>query len=118
MANHDAVDVGISSWTAERSEEEVEDVMRAAGVAVGKPQRSQDLLSDPQYEHRRFYRWLEHEEMGLTPYAGHAYRIEGYDHGPRTAAPMLGQHTFDVLTDVLGYDVDEVAEIAASGCLE
>ncbi len=118
LANHDAIDIGIASWTAKRSEEEAEDVMRAAGVAVGKPQRSQDLLSDPQYEHRGFYHWLDHKEVGRVPYAGHAYRIEGYDHGPRTAAPTLGQHTFEVLTDLLGYDVDDVADIAATGGLE
>ncbi len=118
LANHDAIDVAIAGWTAERSEEEVEDLLGAAGVAVAKVQRSQDLLADPQYEHRGFYRWLEHDEVGTVPYAGHSYRIEGYDHGPRHAAPMLGQHTFDILTDLLAFDVDEVAEIAATGCLE
>ena len=61
---------------------------------------------------------MEHDEVGTIPYAGHSYRIEGYDHGPRRAAPTLGQHTFEILTEELGFDVDEVAEIAATGCLE
>ena len=30
-------------------------------------------------------------------------------------APCLGEHTYDVLTEILGYDVDEVAEILSSG---
>ncbi|MEM9565060.1 MAG: CoA transferase [Actinomycetota bacterium] len=118
LNNHDAIDTGISTWTVERSEEEVEATLRAAGIAVGRVQRSSDLLADPQYDHRGFYHRLEHTEVGTVPYAGHQYRIDGYDHGPRTAAPGLGEHTFEVLTDLLGYDVDEVAEIAASGCLE
>ena len=118
MANHDAIDTAISVWTSERTEEQVEEELRAAGVAVGAVQRSRDLLVDPQYRHRGFYRHLDHSEGGPTPYAGHQYRIEGYDHGPRWAAPALGEHTFEVLTDVLGYDEDEVAEIAATGCLE
>ncbi len=118
LTRHDAIDTGISAWTSERTEEEVEATLRAAGIAVGRVQRSSDLLADPQYEHRDFYHRLEHSEVGTVPYAGHQYRIEGYDHGPRTAAPGLGEHTFEVLTDLLGYDVDEVAEIAASGCLE
>ena len=42
---------------------------------------------------------------------------DSYDHGPRSAAPMLGQHTFDVLADLLGLDTDEIAEIAISGAL-
>lgn len=118
LANHDAIDIAISAWTAERTESDVEQLLRSAGIAVGKPQRSSDLMVDPQYEQRGFYHWLDHSETGNTPYAGHAYRIEGYDHGPRTAAPMLGEHTFEVLTDLLGYNEDEIAEIAASGCLE
>ncbi len=116
--NHDAIDTAISAWTSERTEEEVEEELRAAGIAVGRVQRSRDLLVDPQYRHRGFYHHLDHPEFGTVPYAGHQYRIEGYDHGPRAAAPGLGEHTFELLTDLLGYDVDEVAEIAATGCLE
>ncbi|MGH1493155.1 MAG: CoA transferase [Acidimicrobiales bacterium] len=118
LTNHDAIDTAISAWTADRTEQEVEDQLRAADIAVTRVQRSSDLLADPQYDHRSFFRWLEHAEVGSVPYAGHAYRIEGYDNGPRTAAPLLGEHTFEVLTDLLGFDVDEVGEIAATGCLE
>lgn len=116
--NHDAIDTAIGAWTSERTEDEVEEALTAAGVAAGRVQRSRDLLVDPQYRHRGFYHHHEHSEVGSVPYAGHQYRIEGYDHGPRHAAPGLGEHTFEILTDLLGYDVDEVAEIAASGCLE
>ncbi len=118
LANHDAIDTAIEVWTSQRTEDEVEELLLAAGVAAAKVQRSRDLLADPQYAHRGFYHRLEHAEVGPLPYAGHSYRIEGYRHGPRSAAPTLGEHTFEVLTDILGFDVDEVAEIAATGCLE
>ena len=81
-------------------------------------QRTSDLRVDPQYLHRRFYHRLEHGEVGIVPYAGHQYRIRGYEHGPRTAAPMLGEHTFEVLTDFLGMTPDEVGDAAAAGALE
>ena len=41
--------------------------------------------------------------------------ISGYDNGPRMPAPCLGEHTFDVLTNVLGMSVDEATEILISG---
>jgi formyl-CoA transferase len=78
-------------------------------------QRSSDLMEDPQLAHRAFFRPLQHPEMGEVPYEGHQYTIRGYDNGPRLPAPCLGEHTFEVLTDVLGLDVDEVSEILASG---
>lgn len=117
LANHDAIDEGIASWTATQQAAELERSLLDAGIAAGTVQRSSDLLNDPQYAHLGFYRWLEHPRMGLVPYAGHQYRIAGYDHGPRFAAPMLGQHTFDVLSNELGLSDNQIADLAAAGAL-
>ena len=116
-ARHDFIDDRLAAWTSEFEAGELAHRLVSAGVPAGKVQRSSDLLVDPQYEHRGFYRRLEHSKMGLVPYAGHQFSIEGYDNGPRTAAPMLGEHTFEVLGDVLGLDGDEIADIAATGAL-
>ncbi|MCP5029097.1 MAG: CoA transferase, partial [Actinomycetia bacterium] len=112
LAAHDLIDERISAWTAARTAVDVEQALVAAGVPAGSVQSSQDLFSDPQYLHRGVHRWHEHSECGPTPYTGHAYRIAGYDHGSRTAAPLLGEHTFEVLTDLLGLTADEIADLA------
>jgi succinate--hydroxymethylglutarate CoA-transferase len=36
----------------------------------------------------------------------------------RTAAPTIGQHTDEVLIDLLGYGSDEVVKLRAQGALE
>ena len=90
-------------------------LLQSAGVPAGVVQRSSDHLEDPQLAHRRFFRRLPHPEMGDVPYEGHQYAIEGYDNGPRFPAPCLGEHTYEVLTEILGYDEDEVAELLGSG---
>ena len=38
--------------------------------------------------------------------------------GVRAPAPLIGQHTDEVLTQVLGYSADEVARLRAAGALE
>jgi crotonobetainyl-CoA:carnitine CoA-transferase CaiB-like acyl-CoA transferase len=53
--------------------------------------------------------------MGLVPYEGHAYQIAGYDHGPRFPAPCLGEHTYQVLKEVLELDDGEIAQVLGSG---
>ena len=39
----------------------------------------------------------------------------GYDHGPRFPAPCLGEHTYQVLTQVLELGDDEIARVMGSG---
>ena len=80
------------------------------GVPAGVVQRSSDLENDPQLAHRNYFRPLEHQVMGTVPYAGHQFRIKGYDSGPRFPAPVLGQHNEQVLREVLGMTDDEVTE--------
>jgi benzylsuccinate CoA-transferase BbsF subunit len=89
--------------------------LQEAGVPAGVVQRSSDHLRDPQLAHRQFFRPLEHPEMGEVPYEGHQFRIEGCGNGPRFAAPCLGEHTFEVLTEILGLSESEAAAAMASG---
>jgi crotonobetainyl-CoA:carnitine CoA-transferase CaiB-like acyl-CoA transferase len=91
--------------------------LQGAGVPAGAVQRSSDLLSDPQLAHREFFRPLRHTEMGEVPYEGHQFRIRGYDSGPRFASPGLGEHSLEVLQDVLGMTDEEIAQVATSGAL-
>jgi benzylsuccinate CoA-transferase BbsF subunit len=112
------LDGQLEKWTRSLSAEDAMEQLQAAGVPAGVVQRSSDLLRDSQYDHRGFYRELEHPVMGPIRYAGHQFRIRGYDSGPRSAAPTLGQHSFEVLTDVLGIDAERVAELMAQGAIE
>jgi len=50
--------------------------------------------------------------MGTVPYEGHQFIINGYDSGPRSPSPCLGEHSMEVLLEVLGLDPDEVARLA------
>ena len=87
------------------------------GVPAGVVQRSSDLMREPQLAHRNFFRYLEHPEMGNIPYAGHQFRISGYDSGPRFAAPLLGEHNDMVLREVLGMTDEEISEAIIGGAL-
>ena len=116
-AAHDRIDAAITAWTRQRTPQAAMTCMIESGVPAGVVQRSSDLLRDEQYEHRRFYRYLEHPEMGRIPYAGHQYRISGYENGPRAPAPLLGQHSFAVLSEILGMSDDAIGAAYASGAV-
>jgi crotonobetainyl-CoA:carnitine CoA-transferase CaiB-like acyl-CoA transferase len=112
IAARAAIDARLSRWTAGQDMHEAMARLQAAGVPAGAVQRSSDHLADPQLAHRRFFHPLEHAEMGTVPYEGHQFIISGYDSGPRSPAPCLGEHSMEVLLEVLGLDPDEVARLA------
>jgi benzylsuccinate CoA-transferase BbsF subunit len=114
-AQRDLIDHELGAYTARFEPHELMASLQAAGVPAGAVQRSSDHMLDPQLAHRSFFRRLEHPEMGEVPYEGHQFRIHGYDNGPRFPAPCLGEHTYQVLTEVLGLDDDEVGDALASG---
>ncbi|HEB91756.1 MAG TPA: CoA transferase [Deltaproteobacteria bacterium] len=117
LAAQDVIDEGLAAWTRDREPEEVMESLVAAGIPAGIVQRSRDLLNDPQYLHRRFHRWLDHAEMGRIPYSGHQFRISGYDSGPRSAAPLLGGDSFEILSEELGFEAEAIADLMAAGAI-
>ena len=116
LGAHDEIDAVISEWAKGLAPYDVMQILQKERVPAGVVQRSSDLLKDRQYAHRHFYRYLEHPIMGRIPYAGHQYKISNYDNGPRGPAPMLGEHSFEVLTE-LGFSDEEIAACYASGAI-
>jgi benzylsuccinate CoA-transferase BbsF subunit len=117
VAARDRMYAHIAAFTSGHAPWELMQLLQAAGVPAGMVQRSSDHQRDPQLAHRRFFRPLAHPEMGVVPYEGHPFRIAGYDNGPIAPAPCIGEHTFDVLQEVLGLDDDEIGRLASNGAL-
>jgi crotonobetainyl-CoA:carnitine CoA-transferase CaiB-like acyl-CoA transferase len=111
------IDRELAEVTARHAPRELMLRLQAAGVPAGMVQRSSDHLEDPQLRHRRFFRPLHHPEMGEVPYEGHQFCISGYDSGPLAPAPCLGEHSIQVLQEILGLGDEDLARIAASGAL-
>ncbi len=116
-ARREEIGSRLAEFTRRHEPRALMDLLQAAGVPAGMVQRSSDHMEDPQLAHRRFFRRMAHPEMGEVPYEGHQFRIEGYDNGPRTPAPCLGEHSIAVLQELLGYGDDDLARLAASGAL-
>ncbi|GIW16440.1 MAG: hypothetical protein KatS3mg063_2293 [Tepidiforma sp.] len=113
LAGREELERLLAGWTAPQDGMALVERLQQAGIAAGFVKRSSDLLADPQLAHRRFFHPLQHPEMGEVPYEGHQFIISGYQSGPRRPAPCLGEHSMEVLLEVLGLDEEEVARLAA-----
>ena len=116
--HEDELDRHIRTWTRSRRPDEVTRLLQDAGVPAGEVARGEELMDwDPQLAHRGFWQTLEHPEIGPYRAMAHAFRLSDAPLRMRPAH-MIGQHTAEVLRDILGMDDAEVADLSACGALE
>jgi crotonobetainyl-CoA:carnitine CoA-transferase CaiB-like acyl-CoA transferase len=116
--NEDELDLLVGGWTALHSAEAVMETLQAAGVPAGVVQSAQDVLeNDPHLLARGFYVYQEHTEAGRTAYDSPGFRLSKTPGRPLSPAPLLGEHTAQVCTDVLAMDDEEMAQLVMESVL-
>jgi crotonobetainyl-CoA:carnitine CoA-transferase CaiB-like acyl-CoA transferase len=111
VAAADALDAAIAAVTAGHEAPALVGRLQAAGIAAGLVQSALDLHADPVLAGWGFFQWLEHPARPPAPYDGHALRLSETPGRLRAPAPVLGEHTAEVLREVLGMDDAEIARL-------
>ena len=62
-------------------------------------------------EERGFFVRLPHPEVGRQTHTDLPWRLSSAPNGVRAPAPLLGQHTDEVMRDILGYPDAEIARL-------
>ena len=62
-------------------------------------------------EERGFFVRLPHPEVGRQTHTGIPWLLSNAPNGVRAPAPVLGQHTDEVMRDILGYADAEIARL-------
>lgn len=76
-----------------------------------------EVIEDPQLVHREHWRRLPHAEMGDTLYNAQPFSFRNSQAHPAASAPLLGEHTDEVCTEVLGLTPDEIARLRTADVL-
>ncbi len=74
-------------------------------------------LNDPQVVHRNMVVPLQHPNGNATRGPGNPIKLSRTNEESFSPAPLVGQHTDDVLGGLLGYDVDEIQRLRSSGAV-
>jgi benzylsuccinate CoA-transferase BbsF subunit len=113
------LDALIARWTAQHDKQELMRELQARGVAAGAVQDAHDVTRvDPQLAHRGHWVRLPHAEMGESIYNNLPFRFSRTPVRPQRGAPLLGEHTHEVLRDLLGLGDAEIAALDAEGVLK
>ena len=113
----DELERAVGDWTAGLSEDEIERRLQAKGVAAHVVVNSTEALADPQLAHRGHFLELEHPNR-LSLVENCRFLLSRTPAQVATRAPFSGEHTYDVLTETLGYDADRMADLYAAEALE
>jgi len=95
----------IADWTRQHTVAEVDLIMARAGVPAGPIYRPDGMVKDPQFLARDAIHWEQHESLGRVPMPNVFPKLSETPGAVRRPAPdQVGQHTDEVLNEVLGLD--------------
>ena len=77
----------------------------------------QDLPDDPQMRVNGYIVDVDHPQHGPTPMVGIPVRLSQTPGRVRTPAPEHGQHTEEILIDVLGMSWEQISELREKGAI-
>jgi benzylsuccinate CoA-transferase BbsF subunit len=112
LAHREELDRLVEAWTIQHDAEAAADTLQKAGVPAGVVQNCLDLHQDPRLEAWGMFQYLEHKEMGPSPYEGHQFHLSKTPGELRWAAPVMGQHNEYVFKEILGLSQEEIVKLA------
>ena len=113
--HHDEADALIAAWTREREPRATMEQLQALGVPAGMVHRGDTLIEDPQLVERGFWEPVTHPAAGRIPHLSRPFKLSRTPGWTPRHAPMLGEHTEEVLRDVAGLSESEIADLDALG---
>jgi formyl-CoA transferase/succinate--hydroxymethylglutarate CoA-transferase len=75
------------------------------------------IFSDPQVEARGMVKTYEHPTLGAIRYSPSPMKFSDWEF-PNRPAPMLGEHTREVLSNRLGFSSDDIDRLTAGGVVK
>ena len=111
------LDALISEWTATMSSEALESVLNDHGVPNGRIFTAPDMLADAHFAAREAIVTMVHPQLGDFPMQNVVPKLSDTPGEIRWVGPELGQHTDEVLAEVLGVTADEAARMRDAGVI-
>jgi benzylsuccinate CoA-transferase BbsF subunit len=116
-ANEDALEAIVGAWTATRTRADAAAAF-AGGPVLAEPVRTMDeVVASPALSARGFLQHTVHRELGARPLPGPPWTTTRSPMRATTAAPCFGEHTREVLAEVLRLSDEEIDALDAAGLL-
>ncbi len=114
-ASEDALDAAIAAITRGLSRDAAVATFAAAGLPAAPVHDAQDVAADTGLRERGTVAEVTHPETGTWPQAIAPWRYSRSGRPAPRPAPMLGEHTREVLAELLGTTTEEYEALVAAG---
>ena len=123
-ADHDSriarrfeIDDLVEDWAMNHTRDEIYHWLQTEGCAAGPVYTMEEMLADPQMEHRGFYADMAHPVLGNYRAPGSPGLFSETPSVNRSPAPQLGQHNMDVYGGLLGYEPGQIVRLKQTGVI-
>ena len=115
-AKGDDIDAMVTAWTRQHTKDEVLALLTVAHVPCAPVRTTREVVNDPHLNERGLWADIDHPRRGKTRVPNSPIRLHGAEPGTvARPAPLLGQDTDHVLSEVLGLTGDELKALRAAG---
>jgi formyl-CoA transferase/CoA:oxalate CoA-transferase len=117
VKNRDSLIAALQSVFLTKTYEEWESVLLPAGIPMGAINTIAQVVEHPQVQARGTLVDMDHPRAGKVRMVGAPVRLSATPGAVRTPAPMLGEHTDEVLGQLLGLDGERIAALRQAGVI-
>jgi crotonobetainyl-CoA:carnitine CoA-transferase CaiB-like acyl-CoA transferase len=117
MKHNDELQALVTGWVAERPRDEILKILDEHEVVCSQVNDASDIVQDDHYLERTLVELTGNDALGKVLMPGPVVHLHDY-HGPAyDGIPAIGQHTDEVLRELLALDDASLDELAAAGVI-
>jgi crotonobetainyl-CoA:carnitine CoA-transferase CaiB-like acyl-CoA transferase len=117
VANRESLAEVLNEAFAARDAREWIKELHQVGIPSGVINSIEDVFNHPQAQERDLKIEIDHPTIGQVAFPGFPYKFSDTPAQVRRPPPLLGEHTEEVLVELLGYSPQEVASYREHGVI-
>ena len=110
-AHESELRAAIEAWTSSRSADAAVAALAEAGIPASPVLSVVDVVDSDHIAHREMISTVDHPTLGEVPMVHQPVRFSDTDRGFQRPSPLLGEHTQELLTEVLGLNEAQIKKL-------